>query len=167
MPTCKLTKKTLSEILLHVSCLPFLRTHHDYFFRGGFKKCAIKIFFRKYEQKLVLLVIYLFNCDWSKSTFFMLNMAFGFVLSTVFVKQVGSYCNTLQRLQKPSSFLNLCFDMYYFLIKSKLFSIMGKTFLFRFDICIKHTVSAISHFQKSHLMFELRYKTIFYMIKIS
>ena len=41
------------------------------------------------------------------------------------------------------------------------------TFLFRFDICIKHTLSAISHFQKSHLMFELRYKAIFYMIKIS
>ena len=36
--------------------------------------------------KVVLLVIYLFNHNSSKSTFFMLNMAFGVLLSTVFVK---------------------------------------------------------------------------------
>ena len=36
IPTCKFTKKTLSHILLHVFCLHFLRTHHDYFFRRGF-----------------------------------------------------------------------------------------------------------------------------------
>ena len=32
MKTCKLTKKTLSHILPHASCLQFLRIHHDYFF---------------------------------------------------------------------------------------------------------------------------------------
>ena len=49
-------------------------------------KCASKISFWKYKQKVVLLVIYLFNYDSSKSTSFMLNVAFDFVLSTVFVK---------------------------------------------------------------------------------
>ena len=33
-------------------------------------KCASKIFFSKYERKVVLLVIYLLNYDSSKSTFF-------------------------------------------------------------------------------------------------
>ena len=73
-------------------------------------KVCEQIFFRINEQR-VLLVTYLLNYDSSKSTSFMLNMAFGFVLSTVFVKQIGIYCNTLQRLQKRSSFLSLCFDM--------------------------------------------------------
>ena len=37
------------------------------------------------------------------------------------------------------------------------------TFLFCFDLCIKHTLLAIIlTMEKSHLMFELRYKTIFY-----
>ena len=38
------------------------------------------------KEKVVLLVIYLFNYDPSKSTFFMLNMAFDVVLSAVFIK---------------------------------------------------------------------------------
>ena len=75
-----------------------------------FKSVRAKFFSEKNEQR-VLLVTYLLNYDSSKSTSFMLNMAFGFVLSTVFVKQIGIYCNTLQRLQKRSSFLSLCFDM--------------------------------------------------------
>ena len=37
MPTCKLTKKTLSHILRHAFCLHFLRIHHDYFFQRGFE----------------------------------------------------------------------------------------------------------------------------------
>ena len=75
------------------------------------KVCEQKNFFRKNEQRVVLLVIYLLNSIHLKSTSFMLNMAFRFVLSTVFVKEIGIYCNTLQRLQKRSSFLSLCFDM--------------------------------------------------------
>ena len=39
-----------------------------------------------FQWKVVLLVIYLFNQDSSKSSFFMLNMAFDFLLSIVFVK---------------------------------------------------------------------------------
>ena len=49
-------------------------------------KFASKISLWKYKQKVVLLAIYLFNYDSSKSTFFMLNVAFDFVLGTVFVK---------------------------------------------------------------------------------
>ena len=45
------------------------------------KLCEQK-FFRKNEQR-VLLVTYLMNYDSSKSTSFMLNLALGFVLSTV------------------------------------------------------------------------------------
>ena len=63
------------------------------------------------EQTVVLLVIYLLNYNSSKSTSFMLNMSLGFVLNTVFVKEIGISCNALQRLQKRSSFLSLCFDM--------------------------------------------------------
>ena len=37
---------------------------------------------------LLLFVIYLFNYDSSKSTFFMLNVTFDVLLSTVFVKQI-------------------------------------------------------------------------------
>ena len=75
-------------------------------------KCASKsAFFRKYKQNVVLLVTYLLNYDSSKSTSFMLHVAFGFVLSMVFVKSIGIYCNTLERLQKHSSFLSMCFDM--------------------------------------------------------
>ena len=42
--------------------------------------------FRKHKEKVVLLVIYVFDYDSSKWTSFMLNVAFDFVLSTVFVK---------------------------------------------------------------------------------
>ena len=35
MPTCKLTKKTLSHIVLHALRLHFLRIHHNYIFRRG------------------------------------------------------------------------------------------------------------------------------------
>ena len=49
-------------------------------------KCASKTSLRKNKRKVVLLVTYLFNYDLSKSTSFMLNLAFDFVSSTIFVK---------------------------------------------------------------------------------
>ena len=67
----------LSEFYLH-----FLRMHHDCFFQRRFKVCECNFF----QWKVVLLVIYLFNHDSSKSTTFMLNMAFDILLSAVFVK---------------------------------------------------------------------------------
>ena len=39
-----------------------------------------------FQRKLVLLVIYLFNHDSSKSIFFMLNRTIDVLLSTIFVK---------------------------------------------------------------------------------
>ena len=39
-----------------------------------------------FQRKVLLLVINLFNHDSSKSTLFMLNMAFGILLSAAFVK---------------------------------------------------------------------------------
>ena len=43
-------------------------------------KCTSKISFRKCKQKLELLAIFLFNYDSSKSTSFVLNVAFSFVV---------------------------------------------------------------------------------------
>ena len=84
----------------------------------------IKMKVRKYnffQRKVVLLVIYLFNHDSSKSTIFMLNLAFDVLLSAGFVKS-----------SKSKSFVScniklfaLCFDMYFFYV----------------DICIKFTLS--------------------------
>ena len=79
MLTWNFTKKSLSHILLHAFCPHFLRIHHNYFL-------TITVSFRKYKWKIV---IYLFNEDPSKSTFFMLNMAFDVLWSTVFVKKIG------------------------------------------------------------------------------
>ena len=74
-----------------------------------------------FQQKVVLLVIYLFNHDSSKSTIFMLDMAFDVLLSAVFVKysKLESFvsCNVSCKL------FVLRFHMYFF-IKSELFSIM-------------------------------------------
>ena len=59
----------------------FLRMHHDYFFRRGFESVEHNFF----QWKGVLLLIYLFNHDLSKSTIFMLSMAFDVLLSAVVV----------------------------------------------------------------------------------
>ena len=58
MPSCKLTKKTLSNILLHAFCVHFLRIHHIYLFRRGFE--SLRAQFLSGKRKVVLLVIYLF-----------------------------------------------------------------------------------------------------------
>ena len=84
MPTCKLTKKTLSHLLLHAFCIHFLRIHHGYFFTST-------ISFRKYKRKVV---IYLFNDDSSNSAFFMLNLAFANVKINL---QCKGYKNILIR----------------------------------------------------------------------
>ena len=56
-------EKTFSHVLLLVFCLHFLTIHHHHFFRRGFERSTISL-------------IYLFNYDSSKSTFFMLNTTF-------------------------------------------------------------------------------------------
>ena len=98
-------------------CIHFLRIHHDYFVQRGFESVRVQFL----SAKVVFLVIYLFNHDSSKSTIFMLNVAFDVLLSAGFVKS-----------SKSKSFVScniklfaLCFDMYFFYV----------------DICIKFTLS--------------------------
>ena len=54
-----------------------------------FESVRAQFFFRKYKRKVMLLVIYLFNYDSSKSVNLLhveCSIAFGVVLSTIFVK---------------------------------------------------------------------------------
>ena len=70
MPACKFTKKAYT----------FSFTYFAFTFSE--RVCEHNFF----QRKIVLLVIYLFNHDSSKPTFFMLNMVFDVILSVVFVK---------------------------------------------------------------------------------
>ena len=83
MPTFKLTKKPLSHIMhfafIFSECSRLLFPKRPW-------KWASTISFRMYKRKVVLLVIYLFNYDSSKSTFFMLNMAFVVLFLTLWVQ---------------------------------------------------------------------------------
>ena len=72
----------------------------------GLKVCEYNFF----QRKVVLLVIYLFNHDSSKSTIFMLNMAFDVLLSAVFVK----YSKLESFVSCNIKLFALCFDMYFF-----------------------------------------------------
>ena len=129
--------KNSSQILLHVFCLHFLRTHH--ITSKSLLKSASKIFCRKYEQKVVLLVIYLLNYDWSKSTSFMLNMAFDFVLSTVFVKQMEAIA--IHYKDYKNSQITNCQPVFWYVVLFDRNLIVphhgDNTFLFCFDICTK------------------------------
>ena len=110
------TKLICNEV---VRCQPaslrrkLFHTSSFMYFTFIFSGC-IKMKVRKYnffQRKVVLLVIYLFNHDSSKSTIFMLDMAFDILLSAVFVKysKLESFvsCNV-----KPFA---LCFHMYFFI----------------------------------------------------
>ena len=101
-------------------------------------------------------------------TSFMLNMAFGFVLSTVFLSSNWNLLQHITKTTKTFFFPQPVFSYVVFFDKKLIVLHHGdNTFLFCFDICIKYTLSAIIlTMEKSHLMFELRCKTIF-MIKIS
>ena len=101
MPTCKFTRKPLSSIPFYVFCLHFSENMTITSFEDALKECKHNFF----QWKVVLLVIYLFNYSSSKSTFFMLNMAFDVLLSTVFVKQIEFFvsCNITR-----TSFFLLC-----------------------------------------------------------
>ena len=89
IPPWKFTKKALSHIFLHAFCLHFLRRHHNYFLWSDFEGAWAQFLSGNTSEKCKLqvsLVIYQFNYDSSKSPFFMFNMAFDVVLSTVFFK---------------------------------------------------------------------------------
>ena len=51
-------------LLLHILCLHFLRIHHDYFFQRVFESVRVQLLSGNISG---LLVIYLFNCNSSKS----------------------------------------------------------------------------------------------------
>ena len=113
MPTSKFTKKKIfhssspSCILLSFSqnaSRSFLTEMRTQFISRNIRKAA-------------LLVIYLFNYDSSKPTFFMLNMAFDVLSSTVFVKKVGILRFLQNKNYKNFLLFALGFDIY-FLIKT-------------------------------------------------
>ena len=76
--TCKLTKNLFytPSFMYFAFILP---SHHNYFLPKRLWKCASPISFRKYKRKVVLLVIYLFNYDSSKSAFFIWHLPFSWV----------------------------------------------------------------------------------------
>ena len=112
MPACKFIKKIF--IFQNASRL---------FLQKRLWSCESTIYFRKYNGKVVLLVIYLFNKDSSKSIFFMLNIAFDVVLSTVFLSlscQINwiSLFLAIQRLQQHPSFCWACVFWYQLFYKN-------------------------------------------------
>ena len=101
IPTFKLTKK----LFLTTSFMHFAFIFSEYsrlLFPKRLWKWASTISFRKYKRKVVLLVIYLFNYDSSKSTFLMLNMAFDVLFLTFWILRS---CNNI--ITRTSFFL-LC-----------------------------------------------------------
>ena len=97
MPTCKLPKKSFTYLPLWI--LPsFFKNASRLLLPKRLWNCARKISFRKYKQKVVLLVIYLFSYSSFKSTFFMLNVAFDFVLVRLSSSKLEFIA--IQRLQK-------------------------------------------------------------------
>ena len=122
MPTCKLTKKALSHILLHIFCLHFLRIHHDYFFQRVFESVRAQFLSGNISG---LLVIYLFNYNSSKSTFSMSKMQLDVFLSTVFIKLIKNHSFLAMQNYKNILFFAhaLCFDICDFLMLCVLFFI--------------------------------------------
>ena len=76
------------------------------FSEEGLTVCEYNFF----QQKVVLLAIYLFNHNSSKSTIFMLNIAFDFLLSAVLVK----YSKLESFVSCNKNLFALSFDMYLF-----------------------------------------------------
>ena len=100
-------------------------------------KWASTISFRKYKRKVVLLVIYLFNYDSPKSTFFMLNVAF----DVRFWRSEHSFCYinwnfsflAIIKLQEHFSFCSVFWSKFF--KKVILLHHGDNNFLSYFDIC--------------------------------
>ena len=79
MPTCKFTKKKLFHLSSFMYfAFPFSQNVSRLLLPKRPWKCVSTISFKKYKRKVVLLAIYLFIYDSSRSTFFMLNRTFEF-----------------------------------------------------------------------------------------
>ena len=147
MPTCKLTRKTLSHILLHVFCLHFLRIHHDYFFQRVFESVRAQFLSGNISG---LLVIYLFNYNSSKSTpCWRCNWTFSWVQ---FLSNKLKLIHFLRcKITRTSFFCS--YPVFWYLWFSHALCIFYKNlivlhlrdnnFPFYFDICIKFKLSLI------------------------
>ena len=100
--------------------------------KEGLKVCECNFF----QRKVVLLEFYLFNHDASKSTIFMLSMAFEVLLSAVFVK-LGSFVSCDIKL------FALCFHMYFFYLKLIILFYCDKNFLLYRQIFLREENFAV------------------------
>ena len=135
MPTCKLTRKTLSHIPLHVFCLHFL--HYDYSFWGVFESMPAQFLSGNIRG---LLVIFLFNYNSSKSTFSMLNMQLDVFLSSFCQINGNSFVSCNVKITKIFFFL-LCVLIYIFHKNLIVLHDGYNNFLFYFEFYIKFTLS--------------------------
>ena len=142
MPTCKFTKKTLSHIILQFAFI--FKNVSRLLLPKRLLKCASKISFRKYKQRVVLLVIYLFNNDSCKSTSFMLNVVFD-CLEYGFCQVSWNLLQYITKITKTFFFSRPVF-WYAVLFDKKLIILHhgDNTFLFYFDICIKQKKQELS-----------------------
>ena len=140
-------ENSFTHPLLHVFCLHFLRTHHDYFLRRGLESIRAQFLLtniKKYKRKGVLLLIYLFNDDSSKPTFSMLN-GIWLCLEYSFCQIDWNFC-FLQYKDYKNTFLFAQLVCVLICIFHKNLIILhhgDSTFLLYFDICVKFTLSRI------------------------
>ena len=113
MPTCKFTKK--NSFTYPVSCIlpSFSQNALRLLLPKRLWKCAITFSFRESKQKVVLLVIYLFNYDSSKST-----SIFHLMLSCIRFCSNELEFFAIQRLQEHCSFCSACVFWYVLLYKN-------------------------------------------------
>ena len=141
MPTYKLTKKN-SFTHLPTCILPsFSQNTSQSLLQKKFWACVGLISFGKYKQKVVLLVIYLFNYDSSRSTFFIWHLMFSWVqfLSNEF----KFFVSWKVKVTRTSLFL-FCVLILTFLYKNLIvLHHDDDNFLFYFDMCIKFPLSTI------------------------
>ena len=144
MPTCNVREKTLSHILVHVFCLYFLRMHQDYFLWRSYESVREQFLSGNINAKwkVVLLVIYLFNYDSSKSAFFMLNMdgIWRSLEYTFYQINWNSFLAIIQRLQEHPSHYSV---FWYVLFYKKVIVLHHGEMIFYFDICIRFPLSTI------------------------
>ena len=104
MSTCKFTKIALLQILLHVFCLHFLRTHHVTASEEAFK-VGEQIFFSENKAKSSVTCNLPVELRSSKSTSFTLNVAFGFVLSTALSSKLEFMATCYKEFTRQNHFV--------------------------------------------------------------
>ena len=87
-------EKTLSRIFFHVFYLNFLRMLHDDFFQRGFEAVSTHNFI---QRNVVLLVIYLFHHDSSKSLSSRQEVFCEKGVLRNFTKFTGKQCNFIKK----------------------------------------------------------------------